>query len=173
MTGQVRRGRPRAGAEVEDEVLLRAALSAFAEHGYEGTSVREISRGLGLSDTLLIMRFGTKQQLWCAAMDQALNAWRHSFAELDPPSGDLAELWRAVRLYVEFAGRYPQVARIMAYEGAIDGPRIRYIHDRFLAPPGGMRRRCLTGWPPVASSGRSAMPPSPAGRAWRRGAVRQ
>jgi hypothetical protein len=43
------RGRPRAGEEIDLDVLLQAALEAFAETGYDGTSVRELSRRLGMS----------------------------------------------------------------------------------------------------------------------------
>jgi TetR/AcrR family transcriptional regulator len=66
------RGRPRAGDEVDLAMLLQAALDAFAETGYDGTSVRELSRRLGVSHALLTARFGSKEGLWFAAMEHGL-----------------------------------------------------------------------------------------------------
>lgn len=74
------RGRPRAGQEIDLDVLLQAALEAFAETGYDGTSVRQLSRRLGVSHALLTARFGSKEGLWFAAMEHALvqteQTWR-------------------------------------------------------------------------------------------------
>ena len=47
------RGRPRAGEEIDTALLLLAALDAFAETGYDGMSVRELGRRLGVSHALL------------------------------------------------------------------------------------------------------------------------
>src|SRR4051812_45978949 len=52
-----------------DDDLLDAALAAFAEFGYEGTSVREIARRLEVSHNLIPQRFGSKERLWYAAVD--------------------------------------------------------------------------------------------------------
>ena len=74
------RGRPRIGEQLDLAALLQAALDAFAETGYDGTSVRELSRRLGVSHALLTARFGSKEGLWFAAMEHALaqaeRTWR-------------------------------------------------------------------------------------------------
>jgi TetR/AcrR family transcriptional regulator len=128
------RGRPRGGEEVDVAVLLRGALDAFAETGYNGTSVRELSRRLGVSHALLTARFGSKEGLWFAAMEhslaQAEQTWRHvaDSAELD----DLEALRQGVVQQVVFSAEHPQVLRIMSHEGAIDSPRVRFVVDRFV-----------------------------------------
>src|SRR5436309_730962 len=70
------RGRPRAGQELPDEVVLAAALAAFAECGFEGMAVRELCRELGVSHSLIGIRFGTKQDLWFTAIDWAFERMR-------------------------------------------------------------------------------------------------
>jgi len=130
------RGRPRAGEEIDLDVLLRAALDAFAETGYEGTSVRELARRLGVSHALLTGRFGSKEGLWFAAMAHVLaeveQTWRDiaDAAELD----DLEALRQGLVRQVIFAATHPQVQRIMNHEGAIDSPRVRYVVERFVDP---------------------------------------
>lgn len=135
-TGRRGRGRPRTGDEVDDARLLEGALAAFAEHGYEGTSIRDVARRLDVSHTLLTARFGSKEGLWFAAVEHTLAAaergWRAVTA--DPGGDDLAVLRRGIVEQILFAAAHPEVLRIMAHEGAIDSPRIRYVIERFVTP---------------------------------------
>ncbi|MCX4782476.1 TetR/AcrR family transcriptional regulator [Streptomyces sp. NBC_01264] len=116
--------------------LLQAALDAFAEAGHEGMSVRALSRRLGISHALLTARFGSKEELWFAAMEhactQAERAWRQ--ATQAPVGDDLEALREGMIRQVLFAAAYPQVLRIMNHEGAIDSPRIRFVIDRIVNP---------------------------------------
>jgi|ERR1700682_2034876 len=130
-----RRGRPRAGKEIDLDLLLRTALDAFAEKGYDGTSVRELSRRLGVSHALLTARFGSKEGLWFAAMEQVLKETEKTWREVaEAPSDDLEALRQGVIQQVIFAAAHPQVLRIMSHEGAIDSPRLRFVMDRFVNP---------------------------------------
>jgi TetR/AcrR family transcriptional regulator len=130
------RGRPPAGQEVDLDVLLQGALDAFAETGYDGTSVRELSRRLGVSHALLSARFGSKEGLWFAAMEHALVQTEQNWREVadSPLLDDLAALHRGVVRQVIFAAAHPQVLRIMNHEGAIDSPRVRFVMERFVNP---------------------------------------
>jgi len=130
------RGRPRAGEEIDLDALLQAALEAFAETGYDGTSVRELSRRLGVSHALLAARFGSKEGLWFAAMEHALAQIERTWREVadSPELDDLEALRRGVVRQVMFSAAHPQVLRIMSHEGAIDSPRVRFVVDRFVNP---------------------------------------
>jgi TetR/AcrR family transcriptional regulator len=130
------RGRPRAGAELDVAHLLRGALDAFAESGYDGTSVRELSRRLGVSHALLTARFGSKEGLWLAAMEHALSLVEPVWRERAQPAetDDLEALRGALIEQVLFSAAYPQVLRIMNHEGAIDSPRVRFVVERFVNP---------------------------------------
>ncbi len=69
------RGRP-AHSAVSDDILLETALQSFGENGYDGASVREIARRLEVSHNLIPQRFGSKENLWYAAVD-------HGFGRLE------------------------------------------------------------------------------------------
>jgi AcrR family transcriptional regulator len=131
-----RRGRPPAGEEIDLDRLLRAALDAFAENGYDGTSVRELGRRLGVSHALLTARFGSKEGLWFAAMEHALSQVEQTWREVadSPGLDDLDALRQGIVRQVMFSAAHPQVVRIMSHEGAIDSPRIRFVLDRFVSP---------------------------------------
>jgi TetR/AcrR family transcriptional regulator len=57
-------------ATTRDKVLL-AAIQAFAQGGYAGTSVQEILAATGLSKPTLYYHFGSKQGLFRAILDYA------------------------------------------------------------------------------------------------------
>ena len=73
---QPHRARPRAEASVNKGAVLEAALRAFAVGGYDGVSVRTLSKQLGVSHGWVHQRFGSKDGLWYAAVD-------HGFGRLD------------------------------------------------------------------------------------------
>jgi AcrR family transcriptional regulator len=116
--------------------ILRRGLDAFAELGYEATSVRELGNRLGVSHNFVNDRYGSKAAFWEAVVDFALSESRR---RLDPvlvqEFADPAErLAAVVRRFYQIAARNPQLSRLMAYEGTRDSARLDYLYDRFLAP---------------------------------------
>ncbi|MET9031064.1 helix-turn-helix domain-containing protein [Nocardia sp. NPDC004168] len=55
------------------EQVLRAAVTAFAESGYAATGTDEIARRAGVSQPYVIRLFGTKQNLFRAALHRAFD----------------------------------------------------------------------------------------------------
>ncbi|MFF4651029.1 TetR family transcriptional regulator [Streptomyces sp. NPDC001380] len=67
-----RRGRPagsRAGAPRTREAILAAARSEFAARGYAKASIRGIARAAGVDPALVHHHFGSKDQLFAAALE--------------------------------------------------------------------------------------------------------
>jgi AcrR family transcriptional regulator len=77
--------------------IVEAALGLFAEHGYEGTSVRMIADEAGMSIGLLYNYFDGKQALLQAIFEESMADVRESFARADavPPSERLEQVIRA------------------------------------------------------------------------------
>ena len=127
------RGRPPAGEELDVAHLLQGALDAFAEKGFDGMSVRDLSRRLGVSHALLTARFGSKEGLWFAAMEHALSQTASTWRRLSSTSeaDDLEAVRQAIVEQITFSAAHPQVLRIMSHEGAIDSARVRFVVERF------------------------------------------
>ncbi|MFC5214196.1 TetR family transcriptional regulator [Streptomyces coerulescens] len=71
--GSRRRGRPpRAESADTRDRILDAAREEFAERGYEKTSVRGIAKAAGVDSALVHHYFGTKEQVFEAAVEVAL-----------------------------------------------------------------------------------------------------
>ena len=64
-----RRPGRRPGDSGSREAILAAARSSFAEHGYEGTTIRGLARAAGVDPALVMHFFGSKDGLFAAAME--------------------------------------------------------------------------------------------------------
>ena len=52
------------------EEILEAAFTAFSETGFEGTSTDDIAAAVGISQPYLFRLFGTKKELFLAAVER-------------------------------------------------------------------------------------------------------
>ncbi|MFI6869781.1 TetR/AcrR family transcriptional regulator [Nocardia sp. NPDC050406] len=73
--------RTRMTAQERGEQVLQAAVSAFAESGYAATKTDEIARRAGVSQPYVIRLFGTKQQLFSAAVQRVCDRIDEVFRE--------------------------------------------------------------------------------------------
>jgi AcrR family transcriptional regulator len=129
------RGRPRLR---DDDEILRAALQAFAERGYEGMSLRTLNAEMGLSRGTINQRFGSKEQLWYAAVDHEfrclvddLNA---ELAQPPLPDDDLSRLREGIRAFLIASVRRPELVRLMNQEGLHSTSRLDHIMTSFTLP---------------------------------------
>jgi AcrR family transcriptional regulator len=129
------RGRPRLR---DDDEILRAALQAFAEHGYDGMSLRTLNAEMGLSRGTINQRFGSKEQLWYAAVDHEfrcliddLNA---ELAQRPVPDDDLSRVREGIRAFLVASVRRPELVRLMNQEGLHSTSRLDYIMTSFTLP---------------------------------------
>ena len=74
--------------------VLEAAVRAFGASGYEGTKTDEIARMAGVSQPYVIRLFGTKQQLFLAAVQSVCDRIEQIFREAAAESPELSSLGR-------------------------------------------------------------------------------
>jgi AcrR family transcriptional regulator len=118
------------------ETILEAALEAFAQRGFDGVSVRELNRQIGVSHNLAHYYFRSKDALWRAAVDYGLrpsvDAWSHE--PLAPSDDPVEVIEQGLRRFLEVTAKSPAVQRIMEHEAAVGGPRMDYLADRYILP---------------------------------------
>jgi AcrR family transcriptional regulator len=128
-------GRPRAEESVDEAAFLQAALEAFSRRGYDGVSVRELSKELGVSHSWVHQRFGSKDGLWHAAVDHGFGR-QVAVVEFDPTISDpLEQLERVIRDFLRYSAEHPELALLMNAEGTQDTERLDYIYENYIAPP--------------------------------------
>jgi AcrR family transcriptional regulator len=86
--------------------ILGAARAAFADRGFDGATVREIAARAGVDPALVHHYFGTKQQLFVAAMEFPVDVGATFAALAAGPRETIGE--RIVRTFVEVWDR-PEV----------------------------------------------------------------
>lgn len=132
------RGRPLAGAEPvrSREDYLAAALEAFADLGFEGSSVREIARHMGVSHGLIHAKFGPKQALWDAALDFGLGKVHAAMATAEAAlAADATHGDRLRGLFAAFLSglaEAPAILKLINQEGARSSDRLDKLATRFL-----------------------------------------
>lgn len=118
--------------------IVAAATDAFAEGGFEGTSTRDIADRAGVTQGLVTYHFASKRELWGAAVDAIFAELGHALPTPDDEAGGPAPDQRAARLairaYVSFSARHPELFQLMVDAGRHDDERMRWIVDRHLRP---------------------------------------
>jgi TetR/AcrR family transcriptional regulator len=117
--------------------ILAAALSEFADKGFETASIRSIAERIGLQHPVITHHYPTKAALWRAtaeyAFDQIQEKWDKSAPELvdAAPIDHLRAEYRAVFYYT---AEFPEFHRFMRQEAMYDNPRLRWVAETVLAP---------------------------------------
>ncbi|MBC7248404.1 MAG: TetR/AcrR family transcriptional regulator [Actinobacteria bacterium] len=113
----------RVSAAERREIILEAALSVFADHGYEGARVNEIASRADVTRPILYRHFPSKLSMLIALVDRAGESLVQAMSEA--PSEDLN--WRDsirhdVRAYLDFVERYGKGYNLLYFGGAVPGP---------------------------------------------------
>jgi AcrR family transcriptional regulator len=85
--GQAQRRRGRPGNDLED--VLRAAVEVFNERGYDGASMEDLSKRLGIAKSGIYHHVAGKEELLRLALDRALDGLWEAGAQasaLDAPA---------------------------------------------------------------------------------------
>ena len=121
------------------EVILDAALDAFAEAGFNGTTLDRIARGAGLSKPNVLYYFASKEAIHRALLDGLLDTWLAPLRALDPDGEPVDEIVGYVLTKLGMARTMPRESRLFAGEilhGAprmmdqITGPLRRLVDDK-------------------------------------------
>ncbi len=101
-------------------------------------SVRELTRRLGVSHNLVHHHFGSKQDLWRAALDHGIGSTASELLGLlgeSVGSPDSRQILRdSITRGMELLMQRPAVVRILVDESARPGPRLDYLYERYLGP---------------------------------------
>ena len=122
---------------VTQQKLLDAAIEAFSENGFKGTSTRDIAERAGVHHPLITYHFKNKDTLWRAAADRVFRDFRRSLAASleehasECPKERMASL---VRAYVFYAKSQPALHKVMVQESSYPNPRLDWLIEAHLKP---------------------------------------
>ena len=122
---------------VTQQKLLDAAIEAFSENGFKGTSTRDIAERAGVHHPLITYHFKNKDRLWRAAADKIFRDFSRSLiASLqdhqdESPKQRMASM---IRAYVYYARSQPALHKVMVQEASYPNPRLDWLIETHLAP---------------------------------------
>jgi AcrR family transcriptional regulator len=105
--------------------LLDAAIGEFAEHGYHGTSMRQIAARAGIAKGLTYYYFENKEDLFLHLVGHVGETWRREFERFfaDGAATDVREHFRRlVRFSMEFIDSRPHMYQFY----------VKHVHERDL-----------------------------------------
>jgi|KBSSwiStaDraftv2_1062776.scaffolds.fasta_scaffold02257_9 TetR/AcrR family transcriptional regulator len=114
------------------ERILDAALELFSLQGYDTVSTTDIAERAGSSQSVVLYHFGTKEELWQAAMRALFSKVAVSPRFDSPMYKDLdlvSRLRVLLRSFVLTSARHPELGRVINREGLSGGPRLEWIVD--------------------------------------------
>jgi AcrR family transcriptional regulator len=121
------------------ERILQSALSLFSEKGYDATSVREICTASGITKPTLYHFYGSKEGVYRALVEGALERFRGELAEVMAGEAPLRERLQQMTLtYFEAAQSEPDLARFilaLTHDPPSSAPRTDFLpfYDDILA----------------------------------------
>jgi AcrR family transcriptional regulator len=138
-----RRRKPGRPARTDDDAappaerLLHAAITLFARYGYDPVSTGDIARAADFTQSMVHYHFGTKEQLWRAAVLHLMRRRGAAFpvsrlrrSELDP----LAKLEMLVRRLVAANAAEPDYASLIVQESIARTERLDWLIEQFIRP---------------------------------------
>ena len=117
--------------------LLDAAIEAFSENGFKGTSTRDIADRASVHHPLITYHFKNKGALWRAAANRIFREFNISLAkamaevpEIDPKAR--AEAF--IRTYVKHSFGHPALHKIILQESSYPSDRLDWLVAQHLKP---------------------------------------
>ena len=117
--------------------LLDAALEAFSENGFKGTSTRDIAARAGVHHPLITYHFSNKDRLWRSAVKYVFSDFISALQKAqeehatDCPKARFAAM---IRIYVHYAARHPALHKIILQESSSPSDRLDWLSENFLGP---------------------------------------
>jgi AcrR family transcriptional regulator len=122
---------------VTQQKLLDAAIEAFSENGFKGTSTRDIADRAGVHHPLITYHFKNKDRLWRAAADRIFRDFGRSLLtsleqhQNESPKERMASM---IRAYVYYARSQPALHKVMVQEASYPNPRLDWLIETHLKP---------------------------------------
>ncbi len=105
------------------DALLAAACQLFVAQGFDGTSIRAITRRAGANLGAVTYHFGSKRTLYEAVAAYLAEPFRDGFARTaDRPGDPLERLEAIVRFVFEYLAEHPELPRFMVQQLVSAGP---------------------------------------------------
>ena len=117
--------------------LLEAALLAFSENGFKGTSTRDIAERAGVHHPLITYHFKNKEELWRTAADRVFSRFigvLKTVQERTAKKSPRERMAAMIRAYVHYAADNPSLHKLLFQESSHSNPRLDWLIETYMRP---------------------------------------
>lgn len=115
--------------------ILDAAEDLFAEHGYHGTTLRDVAARVGLRIPSLYNHFASKEALYAAVLERGIGPVVALLAELaDAPEAERNDPRRVIEPVMRLLAERPRLPRLVLHETLSGGERLTPMLREWMAP---------------------------------------
>jgi AcrR family transcriptional regulator len=128
-------GPPRRKGEQTAERILDSAEILFAEHGYAGTTLRDVATAVDLRIPSLYNHFDSKEQLYAAVLDRGIGPVIELLSELvEAPTSQRVDAASVLQRIMDLLSEHPHLPQLLLHESLGRGQRLTpMLRDR-IAP---------------------------------------
>jgi AcrR family transcriptional regulator len=122
---------------VTQQKLLDAAIAAFSENGFKGTSTRDIAERAGVHHPLITYHFKNKDQLWRAAATRIYGELQAALEDAltAPDKTDIkTRMATRIRTYLRHSYYQPAVHNMIVQESSHPNPRLDWLIETYMRP---------------------------------------
>lgn len=114
--------------------IIDAAVSTFAEQGFDGGGTRTIAARAGVTQGLVTYHFESKDALWRAAADRVFGRLGEALSGPDEGALDESGVDKidALRNYVRINAAHPEIFHFIVDVGRSDDGRLAWLIDTHL-----------------------------------------
>ncbi len=119
---------------LNEERIMAAAETIFAEHGFRGATVDEIAKRAEMSKPNLLYYFNNKEALYRAVLEHTLEIWLEPLQEIAADKDPESEIRNYIARKIEASRKHPNASRIFASEMLRGAPILGdYLHGELKA----------------------------------------
>jgi TetR/AcrR family transcriptional regulator len=128
------------------ETILEAALDAFSQAGFSGTTLDRIAELSGLSKPNLLYYFPSKEAIHAELLDGLLETWLNPLRALDAGGEPVEEIVAYLLAKLEMARVMPRESRLFAGEIMHGAPRMMATIEGTLRELVEEKAAVIAGW---------------------------
>jgi len=129
-----------------EERILDAAVSVFADHGFRGATVDQIAGQAGMSKPNLLYYFRNKDALYRAVLSRTLENWLQPLHELDGNGDPKSEIRAYIHRKLAMSRSNPVESRLFATEIIQGAPMLGEILRTSLRDLVNEKATVIQGW---------------------------
>ena len=118
-------------------MILEAALTEFAQRGFDGASTRRMADRIGIQHPLITYHYRTKDILWRAVAEYSFAEIRETWDIRIPPDSSLSAVDRVreeFRAFLQFTIQHVDFHQFMLWESRPGSPRLKWLVKNMLQP---------------------------------------